>query len=382
MNEIIVVNYFYGDNRIPTARMVGDLCEIFYSKKISFRVLSSKSLYKKLNNNEINSKFEKFIIRSSTFSNFQFVNKLLFTFAFITHLLKNNYKKCLLLTDPPLMIFFLPLIKKLKPNIEIIYWTMDLYPEALFASKIFPFNLKFVNKLFIWFKDISLKNINKMVNLSYCQNNLFSKYKNTKHIITKIIYPWDLRNMKINKHKLNEFKKKYPYLNKKVFLYAGNLGRAHSIKTLISFINYCDRHSKDDFLFLFACTGYKKKTIEYNLSNNRNVIIQDYFSLEETAYLFNSIYCHIITLDDDWEGIVLPSKFFGIFKSNKPSLYIGPQKSDIAKLIKRNNLGVAFENGENPINIYNSLKLLPKKINIMTETFDKNPEKFVNFIFE
>ena len=151
---------------------------------------------------------------------------------------------------------------------------------------------------------------------------------------------------------------------------------------MISFINYCDRHSKDDFLFLFACTGYKKKTIEYNLSNNRNVIIQDYFSLEETAYLFNSIYCHIITLDDDWEGIVLPSKFFGIFKSNKPSLYIGPQKSDIAKLIKRNNLGVAFENGENPINIYNSLKLLPKKINIMTETFDKNPEKFVNFIFE
>ena len=87
-------------------------------------------------------------------------------------------------------------------------------------------------------------------------------------------------------------------------------------------------------------------------------------------------------MDDDWEGIVLPSKFFGIFKSNKPCLYIGPQKSDIAKLIKRNNLGVAFENGENPINIYNSFKLLPKKINIMTETFDKNPEKFVNFIFE
>ena len=362
--------------------MAGDLCEVLNSKKISFRVLSSKSFYKRLNKNEINSKFEKFVIRSSTFTNFRFVNKLLFAYKFVLHILKNNYKKCLLLTDPPLLIFFLPLIKKLKPNLEIIYWTMDLYPEALFASKIFPFNLKLINKLLTWYKDFVLKNIDKMVNLSHCQNNLFAKYKNTKHITTKIIYPWDLRNMKITVDKLNDFKKKYPFLNKKVFLYAGNLGRAHSIKTLINFINYCEDHSKEDLLFLFACTGYKKKTIQHQLSNNRNVIIQDYFSLEETNYLFNSIDCHIITLDDDWEGIVLPSKFFGILKSNKPSIFIGPQKSDIAKLIKRNNLGFAFKNGENPINIYNLTKLLPKKIDLMTENFDKNPEKLVNFIFE
>ena len=54
-----------------------------------------------------------------------------------------------------------------------------------------------------------------MINLSESQNKILKQYLNTKKIITKIIHPWDLRDIKVKKKNIKKFLIKYNLTKKK-----------------------------------------------------------------------------------------------------------------------------------------------------------------------
>lgn len=377
LKNILIINYFFGDNRVPTARMVSDVCEEFKKKNIKFNIFYSSQKYKNLNSKSIKKKNE---VRSLSFSNLKVINYIIFLLSLIFYIYKNNYKKYLILTDPPLIIIISPIIKFLKPKSEIIYWTMDLYPEALYASKIFPFRNKIIFNYLKKIKNYSLKFVDKMINLGISQNKLFQNYPSTKKILIKIVHPWDLRNLKNDNKSINKFLKKYNFLNKKIILYAGNIGAAHSIKTLINFINFCKKKNLN-YYFIFACTGKKKKKLIKNLKYNKNVLITDYFSSKESSLLLNSASYHLVTLENEWSGIVYPSKLFGIIKTNKPVIYIGPIKSDIANLIKFKKYGLVFKNNQKSSIISKKIENFSNSNNLKRmNNYFKNPKQITQFV--
>ena len=49
---------------------------------------------------------------------------------------------------------------------------------------------------------------------------------------------------------------------------------------------------------------------------------------------------HLISLRDDWAGVVVPSKFFASLAVGRPVLYAGPAESEIARWIAENDLGL------------------------------------------
>ena len=51
---------------------------------------------------------------------------------------------------------------------------------------------------------------------------------------------------------------------------------------------------------------------------------------------------HILSLCPGWEGIAVPSKFFGSLAVGKPVLYAGPEKSSIANWIREYNVGLVL----------------------------------------
>ena len=357
--------------------MVNDICEQLKNKNIKFKVFSSGNKYKNIDSKKVIKKYE---FRSPSFTNFSFINYILFFISVLFHVYKYNYQKFLILTDPPFLILISPLIKFFKKKNEIIYWTMDLYPEALYASKIFPFQNRFVFNLLKSIKNYSLKHVDKMINLSECQNKILKQYCNTKKIITKIIHPWDLRDIKVKKKNTKKFLTKYNLKKKKIILYAGNIGAAHSVDTLIELINFSEKKNKE-FFFIFACMGKKKQKLINYLKFNKNVLITDYFSNRETSHLLNSAFCHLVTLEDDWAGIVYPSKIFGVIKTKKPIVYIGPNKTDIDKFIRLNKYGITFRNGEKPSKILKSIEIF-SNLNKLTSvnSYSINPKKIIDFI--
>ncbi len=380
MSKILIINYFFGDDRVPTARMVNDICLELKKKKEYFRVFCSKTNYKNIISNGRKKTYE---INSHRFFNFKLINYLIFYLSAILHICNSKYNKILILTDPPFFIFFSPIIKFFNPKSEIIYWTMDLYPEALRASKIFILNNVIIFKILKFIKNFSLKYVDKMINLGSGQKAVFNNYSNSKKIKTYISHPWDLRLIKkIEKKAKYKFLKKYNFINKKIVLYAGNIGLAHSINTLVDLINFSEK-KKMELFFVFACKGKNKKKLYNQLKSKKNVLITEYFSSKETAQLLGTAYCHIITLENDWADIVYPSKLFGIIKTKKPVIFIGPTKSDIAKLIRKKKYGKVFRNGEKPYKILKSIEFLSNKSSLnRISNYDKNPMEIVKFVLK
>jgi glycosyltransferase involved in cell wall biosynthesis len=52
---------------------------------------------------------------------------------------------------------------------------------------------------------------------------------------------------------------------------------------------------------------------------------------------------HMISLRHGWEGVSVPSKFFGSLAAGRPLLYCGTQKSCIAELITNEKLGFVIK---------------------------------------
>ena len=125
----------------------------------------------------------------------------------------------------------------------------------------------------------------------------------------------------------------------------------------------------------------QKKLLIDNLHLCTNCMVTNYFKEEETSYLLNSAYCHLITLEDSWKNIVYPSKLFGIIKTKKPVIYIGPKENDISEFIEKNGFGFSFKNDEKIENIVNTIFSL-KDLNSDLDFFidNKNPYHVKEFL--
>ena len=127
MSNILIINFFYGDKRVPTARMISDIVELIDSKNNHSHILSSDQDYKNLKVNKIDEYYLKIILKKFM----TIIKKFFFYFRIIAHFYKNNnYYKCIMHRSSMINLIA-PILKFKNPNLKIYLWTMDLYPGFL-----------------------------------------------------------------------------------------------------------------------------------------------------------------------------------------------------------------------------------------------------------
>ena len=131
MTKILIINYFFGDERVPTGRMVNDICDQLKNKNIKFKVFSSGNKYKNIDTKKVIKKYE---IRSPSFTNFSFINYILFFISVLFHVHRNNYQKFLILTDPPFLILISPFQKLLRTTTGKIIFGISIIGIGGFIS--------------------------------------------------------------------------------------------------------------------------------------------------------------------------------------------------------------------------------------------------------
>ena len=48
---------------------------------------------------------------------------------------------------------------------------------------------------------------------------------------------------------------------------------------------------------------------------------------------------HLVSLDPAMEGLIVPSKFYGIAAAGRPTIFIGAEDGEIARLLEANGCG-------------------------------------------
>ena len=125
--------------------------------------------------------------------------------------------------------------------------------------------------------------------------------------------------------------------------YAGNLGRVHDVDTVLSAMTILyerAKHSRSDLaakiMFVFIGGGAKRADLEREalkrgLTNFRMRPYQPKERLGETLGVGD---VHLVSLDPALEGLIVPSKFYGIAAAGRPTIFIGSKDGEIARLLE------------------------------------------------
>lgn len=124
--------------------------------------------------------------------------------------------------------------------------------------------------------------------------------------------------------------------------YAGNLGRVQGLMDLLTCFSKAENPNLS--LQFWGDGAVRGEMAEYIKDNKiSRVTIERAYAREEQNSILADCDMSIVTLADGMYGLGVPSKTYNILAAGKPILFIGDSRSEIALLVKENNIGFVFE---------------------------------------
>jgi glycosyltransferase involved in cell wall biosynthesis len=128
---------------------------------------------------------------------------------------------------------------------------------------------------------------------------------------------------------------------KLALLYSGTMGRAHDFDAFLRLARACRARSGDAVSLSFAVRGNRAGELRAAIGpEDSNVSLVDFSEQASLHERLAAADFHLISLRDDWAGVVVPSKFFASLAVGRPVLYAGPADSEIARWIGEHDLGL------------------------------------------
>ncbi len=129
-------------------------------------------------------------------------------------------------------------------------------------------------------------------------------------------------------------------------LYAGNLGRAHPVSTILEAAAMLSpEHPEIEFVFVGEGAGYDRIAYERarrGLDNIRLLPAQPVSRLKE---LMESGDVHLISMKHEAAGMLVPSKLYAALAAGRPCILIGPDHTETARVIREYGAGAIVEQG-------------------------------------
>lgn len=294
------------------------------------------------------------------------INGFVFFLRAILHIMRNSSGSNLLLitTAPPFLsiVGYIGYLLRKLPYICLIY---DLYPDVVVALHILP-EKNFMVKLWRKINYLVWKNAKEIIVISETmKERIMSRYPD---LATKInvISNWSNPDIiKPIKKEDNWFAKKYQLTNQFTVLYSGNFGRCHDLDSIL---NAAKLLKDKPIKFLFIGDGAKllhcqEKVKEYGLDK---VLFLPFQDKEVLPYSLTSCDLGLVTIAHNLEGIIAPSKLYGIMAAEKPVAIICESHSYLKKLMTDSGAGKTFRHHDSQ-----GLADFIEKLATNPELFDK-----------
>jgi colanic acid biosynthesis glycosyl transferase WcaI len=367
---VLLVNRFFGDSQTPTGRMLLDVAEQLAAENHHVMVLTSQGRYVPGKSSVAVSgkhSFELHFVRQWS-SLPRLLSWLWFWLHAVVRVPLMKWDRCVLLTDPP----FLPVASYVPRWIHgrsrrIVLWTMDLYPEALAAAgRISGQGL--IYKALKRVMNAALTSADAIIALGSRQRERLNQYRGFQkgRPSTIIIPPWDERPLEPIHRAANPVIKRFGWQQRKVALYAGNLGEGHTYQEFVEAAKWLHDHNRSDWVFAFFVRGAKVHALRQATGKLPNVLVADYLSDAETGALLWAATVHLISMQPGWEGVIVPSKLYGVIKTNAPVMFVGPRDADTSFEISR------FGRGEQ-VNVEADGATVAHTLDRLAETFSLSP---------
>ena len=246
-------------------------------------------------------------------------------------------------TDPPLLSVIAWLVARAK-GARLVNWLQDVFPEVAMALGVLTWRPLVDSAR--WLRNRSLRGAEMNVVLGECMQDRICQ-QGVPRDKTMIIHNWADGDLirPIDAHS-NKLRTSWGLKDQFVVGYSGNMGRAHDFDTIIEAMTLL----KDDpgivFLFVGGGAGKEKLEIAINRRGLKNVLFKPYQPRDRLAESLSVPDVHLVSLQPQLEGLIVPSKVYGIAAAGRPVAFVGDSDGEIGRLVSLCGFGFTVSVGE------------------------------------
>lgn len=245
-------------------------------------------------------------------------------------------------TTPPLISAAALLAKWLKGSM-LVYWVQDLYPEVAVAFGVLRPRSAVTRIMRLVSRTVMNRTDRVVVLGEEMRRRCVEAGARSERVV--VIPNWsDENTVRPIPHACNPLRAEAAGKARTLVMYAGNMGRGHDVETLLSSVRLLE--SRQDIGFLFVGDGAKRALVELAVSELPNVRLGMYQARERLGASLSAADLHLIALSPESEGLIEPSKLYGIMAAGRPVIYVGPSRSEVATTIEREKCGLVIRNGD------------------------------------
>lgn len=251
-------------------------------------------------------------------------------------LLFGRYDVILSFTQPPLFHLFVGLASRLRRK-PLLFHVMDLYPDCLQAAGKLGRKGLLGGTLSRW-SSRTWKRAQGLVVIGRCMADRL-RARGVKSSRLQLSTNWSPFVAEYRKARPARFREAHDLQGKLLVLYAGNMGIGHEMRTLLE----ASRELRDleSLRFFLVGRGRRRAEVERFIAAEHppNLQLLDHLPAEAFGDALAAADAHLITLRPEFDGLMVPSKFYSALASGKPIIYEGSAQGEVAREVEENGLG-------------------------------------------
>ena len=249
------------------------------------------------------------------------------------------------LTDPPMIGTVLHLFARMR-GMRLVHWMQDMFPEV--AQALLPGAKRaLVFRIAKSLRNASLKRSDAVVVLGERMAERVAVQGAPLAIIHRISNWADEAALLPVAPEANPLRHAWALHGKTVIGYSGNLGRAHEFETIVQAI--LQTRALVNLRFLFIGDGaqlapLKARLLSLNLLDR--VHFEGYQPRANLSASLSAADVHLVSLQPELEGLIVPSKLYGALAVGRPVIFIGDLDGEVARVLQRNQCGQSVAVGD------------------------------------
>jgi len=354
MRRLIFLNRFFFPDHSATSQILSDLAFHLAASGREVHVITSQQLYDdpeaQLPAQEIVEGVHIHRVSSTRFGRSALLGRGIDYLSFYASMwrsvlaLADRGDILVAMTDPPLTSV-LAMRAAERRGAQLVNWLQDIFPEVAIQLGV-PFVKGPISQGLLHIRDASLKKAVANVVLGHrMAERVLSRGVSSDRL--HVIPNWsDDDQISPIPHGDNPFRREWGLEGKFVVGYSGNLGRAHEFHTVLAASQRLRNNA--NIVFVMIGGGHQLDELARCVKDRGLDQIFRFIPYQDRASLKYSLCVpdvHWISLRPELEGLIVPSKFYGIAAAGRPVIAITATDGEIALLVRKYDCGLVIEPG-------------------------------------
>lgn len=322
--RIIFVNRYFWPDHSATSQMTADLAFHLAARGHEVEVITSRQRYDdpaaRLPPREVERNVTITRVATTRFGRMLLAARALdyltfYASAWLALLVRRGI--VVVMTDPPLMS-----VAAMFASTRRVNWIQDLFPEVAVALGVARWS-GFLRAI----RDLSLRTARANVVLSDA-------------MAARV--PW---RAVVRQNWADEALHPVPHDSPTFTVgYSGNLGRAHEFATITGAMELLAKER--NIRFVITGGGAQLAAVKQATASLGNVEFRPYAPREALSESLSSADVHLVSLQPELEGLIVPSKIYGILAVARPAIFIGSADGEIGNMLTSHDCGFTVAPGD------------------------------------